>query len=114
MNFVKKNGFEAQLAGEMQEANQMLSRLKRLERIRHEILELKQSTVAEIRSYSKPPLVVHTVMTVTLLILGHKEKDTKVRTYTLVDVVILILISLKCISDRQFNAIQHVQIIIQD
>ncbi|XP_046327334.2 vicilin-like seed storage protein At2g18540 isoform X1 [Haliotis rufescens] len=77
MNFVKKNGFEAQLAGEMQEANQMLSRLKRLERIRHEILELKQSTVAEIRSYSKPPLVVHTVMTVTLLILGHKEKDTK-------------------------------------
>ncbi|XP_067679332.1 trichohyalin-like [Haliotis asinina] len=77
MSFVKKNGFEAQLAGDMQEANQLLSRLKRLERIRHEILELKQSTVAEIRSYSKPPLVVHTVMTVTLLILGHKEKDTK-------------------------------------
>lgn len=45
---------------------------------RSEILELKQSTVAEIRSYQNPPPVVHTVMTATFLILGHKEKETKV------------------------------------
>ncbi|XP_069127879.1 uncharacterized protein [Argopecten irradians] len=74
---VKKHGFEVQLAKELAEANQLLVRLRRLERIRHEILELKQSTVAEIRSYQTPPLLVHTIMTATFLILGHKEKETK-------------------------------------
>ena len=58
---------------------QVLLQLRRLERIRAEILELKQSTVAEIRSYQKPPQIVHTVMTATFLILGHKESETKVR-----------------------------------
>ena len=52
--------------------------LRRLERIRAEILELKQSTVAEIRSYQKPPAIVHTVMTGTFLLLGNSEKETKV------------------------------------
>ena len=52
--------------------------LRRLERIRAEILELKQSTVAEIRSYQKPPLVVHQVMTGTFVLLGHKAKEMKV------------------------------------
>lgn len=75
---VKKHGFEVELAKELLEANQLLSRLRRLERIRHEILELKQATVAEIRSYQNPPPVVHTVMTCTFLLLGHKEKETKV------------------------------------
>ncbi|CAC5398894.1 unnamed protein product [Mytilus coruscus] len=75
---VKKHGFEVELSKELLEANQLLTRLKRLERIRHEILQLKQSTVAEIRSYQSPPQVVHTVMTSTFLLLGHKEKETKI------------------------------------
>lgn len=67
-----------QLSHELIEANKVLLQLRRLERIRAEILELKQSTVAEIRSYQSPPVVVHTVMTATFLLLGHKEKETKV------------------------------------
>ena len=78
MNFVRRNGFEPQLAKEMIEANKILLQLRRLERIRAEILELKQSTVAEIRSYSKPPAIVHTVMMATFLLHGHPEKVTKV------------------------------------
>lgn len=78
INTVKKHGLEVQLAKELGEANHLLTRLRRLERIRHEILELKQSTVAEIRSYQSPPIIVHTVMTSTFLVLGHKEKETKV------------------------------------
>ncbi|GFO37104.1 trichohyalin-like [Plakobranchus ocellatus] len=77
MTFVRQNGFETSLAKEMRAASNLLSRLRRLERIRHEILELKQATVAEIRSYQSPPPIVHTVMTVTFLLLGHKEKETK-------------------------------------
>ena len=76
---VKRNGFEVQMAKELIEANQILVRLRKIQRIRSEILELKQSTVAEIRSYQNPPVVVHTVMTATFLILGHKESETKVR-----------------------------------
>ncbi|KAL3868520.1 hypothetical protein ACJMK2_041321 [Sinanodonta woodiana] len=77
INIVKKHGLEKQLARELIEAEKILSRLRKLERIRHEILELKQATVAEIRSYQNPPPVVHTVMTVTFLLLGHNEKETK-------------------------------------
>jgi len=80
INSVKKSGFETELQPEMIEANNLLLRLRRLERIRAEILELKQSTVAEIRSYSNPPPIVHSVMIATFLILGHLEKETKVST----------------------------------
>lgn len=78
INAIKKHGLEVPLAKELGEASKLLTRLKRLERIRHEILELKQATVAEIRSYQKPPAVVHKVMTATFLLLGHQEKETKV------------------------------------
>ncbi|XP_033109589.1 calponin homology domain-containing protein DDB_G0272472-like [Anneissia japonica] len=77
INFVKKNTFEADLPHEMIRANKMLINLKRLKRLRDEILNLKQSTVAEIRSYSKPPRVVHQVMIGTYLLLGNKEKTLK-------------------------------------
>lgn len=78
INVIKKNGMEVQMAKELREANTILARLRKIQRIRSEILELKQSTVAEIRSYQNPPPVVHTVMTATFLLLGHKEKETKV------------------------------------
>ncbi|XP_025111092.1 vicilin-like seed storage protein At2g18540 isoform X2 [Pomacea canaliculata] len=77
MAFVREHGYHADLEKEMASAGHLLGRLKRLERIRHEILELKQSTVAEIRSYTNPPPVVHSVMTAVFLLLGHKEKETK-------------------------------------
>ena len=87
MAFVKNNGFEAHLAPAMIAANKLLLQLRRLERIRAEILELKQSTVAEIRSYQKPPLPVHTVMTATLLLLGHKEKETHVSEHCILSMI---------------------------
>ena len=75
---VRRAGLEPQLHHELLAAHAVLSQLRRLERIRAEILELKQATVAEIRSYQKPPAVVHVVMTATFLLLGHHEKETKV------------------------------------
>ena len=43
-----------------------------------EIMALDQPTVAEIKSYSKPPVLVHQVMTGVFVMLGHKEKEMKV------------------------------------
>ena len=41
-------------------------------------MELKQSTIAELRSYQKPIPVIHNVMIATYLLLGTSEKETKV------------------------------------
>nr|CAB3262711.1 uncharacterized protein LOC100182150 [Phallusia mammillata] len=76
----RKMGFhrsEDELANEVAQADELLERLKRIERLRSEVLELKQSTIAEIRSYQKPMPVIHQVMTATYLLLGVPEKETK-------------------------------------
>ncbi|XP_033644900.1 reticulocyte-binding protein 2 homolog a-like [Asterias rubens] len=77
INFVKKNSMEAHMPQEMIRANKLLLNLKRLKRLKDEILNLKQSTVAEIRSYNKPPRAVHMVMIGTYLLLGNKENTLK-------------------------------------
>ena len=78
IDFVKKNSLEGHKPQEMVRANKMLLSLKRLKRLKDEILNLKQSTVAEIRSYNKPPRAVHMVMIGTYLLLGNKETTLKV------------------------------------
>ena len=72
IQFIKRNGFELQLQHELIEANKMLLQLKKRFKIYAEILALDQPTVAEIKSYSKPPEVVHKVMTGVFVTLGHK------------------------------------------
>ena len=42
-----------------------------------QIMNLKASTISELRSYSSPPAAVHRVMVATFLLLGVKERDTK-------------------------------------
>lgn len=53
------------------------SRLRRLKRLRHEVLAMDQKTISEMRSYPKPPQPVHSVMAATFLLLGNKESDLK-------------------------------------
>ncbi|XP_032220339.2 trichohyalin [Nematostella vectensis] len=74
MSFIRKSGWEADWGPELKEGEKMANRLRRLERIRAEILELKQSVISEIRSYSNPPPAVHKVMIAVYLLLGYKEK----------------------------------------
>ncbi|XP_060601784.1 uncharacterized protein LOC132755022 isoform X2 [Ruditapes philippinarum] len=74
---VKAAGVEDKLEREVTIARSLLQRLKKLQRLLHAILDLDQSTIAEIRGYSSPPKIVHTVMISTLLLLGHWEDETK-------------------------------------
>ena len=78
ITFIKRHGFEYQLHQQLIDANKLLLQLKKRYKIYAEILALDQPTVAEIKSYSKPPPVVHTVMTGVFVTLGHKEKEMKV------------------------------------
>ena len=74
---VKRGGFEQDLQREMAKGRALLEKLRRLEQMKKAVLSLSQSVVAEIKSYSKPPPVVHTVMTATFLLLGNSENETK-------------------------------------
>ena len=74
---VKNSGLEQYYSVELSEGERLANRLRRLERIRQEILELKQSTISEIRSYQNPPPAVHQVMIATYLLLGYTEKPLK-------------------------------------
>ena len=75
---IKKKKYEKDYAIELINADKLINKLKRLERLRKEILELNQSTIMEIRSYQKPPPAVHEVMIAVYLLLGYKEKELKV------------------------------------
>ena len=61
MNFIKKNGYEKDWIPELKEGEKLANRLRHLEKLRAEIMELKQSVISEIRSYQNPPPAVHKV-----------------------------------------------------
>ena len=52
--------------------------MKRIEKLRHAVLNLDQRTIAEIKSFAKPPAVIYDVMKATLLLLGSPKSDMKV------------------------------------
>ena len=58
----------------------LLFKLRRIEKLRHDILNLDSKTIAEIKSYSKPPDAVHFVMCATFLLLGESDKNLRVST----------------------------------
>ena len=59
-------------------ANNMAVGLQKLHKLRRMILDMDRWTIAEIRSYSRPPPVVHTVLQAALLLLGEDERTTSV------------------------------------
>ena len=61
MAHIRKNGWEKDWGIELKEGEKLANRLKRLEKLKAEIMELKQSVISEIRSYQNPPPAVHKV-----------------------------------------------------
>ncbi|XP_053379649.1 lim and transglutaminase domain protein ltd-1-like isoform X2 [Mercenaria mercenaria] len=77
VDLVESKGYAPKLGPELREAKDLIARLKRLQKLIHEVMTLNQRTIAEIKSYAHPPDEVHTVMRGTLLLLGNKEEETK-------------------------------------
>ncbi len=71
-------GLDEQLSVRLELVNSFLAQLQRLRKLRHPILELNQATIAEIKSYSKPPEVVHKVMKATFIVLGDNKDSLMV------------------------------------
>ena len=71
-------GLEEKLGLQMKMARRILEQLRRIERLRHDILALDQKTIAEIKSYSKPPEPVYRVMKATFVLLGEDVETLEV------------------------------------
>src|SRR6218665_1646703 len=63
----------------LQMAHRIRDQLRRLDRLRHAILDMDSRTIAEIKSYHKPPLAVFCVLAATYQLLGEEDKNIKVR-----------------------------------
>ncbi|XP_078597104.1 uncharacterized protein LOC144873535 [Branchiostoma floridae x Branchiostoma japonicum] len=77
MRLVREQGLADRLRVDMAEAERVAESLRLLESLRHEVLQLNQSTISEIRSYSNPPKPVHKVMLATYLLLGEDASNMK-------------------------------------
>ena len=75
---IRKNGWEKDWGIELKEGEKLANRLKRLEKLKAEIMELKQSVISEIRSYQNPPPAVHKVCKGTLRLLFYNASMEQV------------------------------------
>lgn len=71
-------GMEKRLGLQLEMAQRIIRQLQRIEQLRHDILNLDQTTIAELKSYSSPPKPVHVVMSATFVLLGEQETALKV------------------------------------
>lgn len=77
LDAVRKGGWQKDLESSVNNATALLEKLRRLELRKRAVLELSQRVIAELKSYSQPPALVHQVMIATFLLLGSPEKETK-------------------------------------
>ena len=66
------------LRPDVREAQDLLTRMERAERLCARILTINNRAILEMRSYSRPDPDIHTTIQATLLLLGHYEKRTRV------------------------------------
>ncbi|XP_078700756.1 calcium-activated chloride channel regulator 3A-1-like [Branchiostoma floridae x Branchiostoma belcheri] len=69
----EKRGVVQELGHQILDAD----KVRRLENLRHEVLQMNQSTISEIKTYNSPPKLVHQVMVATYLLLGVNESETQ-------------------------------------
>lgn len=75
VNTVKKEKLESLCAADLKLAENLREWLALLEKTREQIVNMKAALVAELKSYTSPPRVVHDVMASAFLILGQTEKQ---------------------------------------
>ena len=72
--------FAGQLSSQIEAAEKLRDHLKELNQYSHDVLEMEQATISELRSYQRPPSCVHDVMAATYMLLGEEEERLSVHT----------------------------------
>ena len=70
--------YQQELQSHIDRARALKDHQDELDNYRHDILEMDQACISEIRSYHHPPDGVHETMMSTYLILGYKEEQLEV------------------------------------
>ncbi|XP_071100654.1 uncharacterized protein [Haliotis cracherodii] len=70
---VQASPYAYQLHNQLEKAEKLRDHLKELNTYNHDILQMEQTTISELRSYQRPPTSVHDVMAATYMLLGHDE-----------------------------------------
>jgi len=78
---IKEKGLDKRMVEDVGHGNAMLERTNHINKLKKDVQSLSQNTLDEIKCYQRPPTSVHKVMMATLLILGHIEEETEVRSY---------------------------------
>ncbi|KAH3793407.1 hillarin-like [Dreissena polymorpha] len=73
-----KSRFNDKLARLIEDAEELRNHIINLIKIAHDILEMKQSTISELRSYKSPPNIIFDIMRSTFLMLGETSKQLEV------------------------------------
>ena len=76
----ESGGMERRLGVQLAMARRILEQLRRIEKLRNAVMNLDQRTIAEIKSYSSPPVAVNHVMSAMFLLLGESENRMQVFT----------------------------------
>lgn len=74
INDANKSSHQTTLESWIKKAEVEMESLTRFNRFGHAILEMKQATISEIRSYKRPPIAVERVMMATFKLLGEREE----------------------------------------
>ena len=77
MNAIHSHNYKDALQTELIEAKFRIKKLRRLMSLRHQIMELNQNALAEVKSYNDPSSVVKDVFYATFRLLGENKKSLK-------------------------------------
>ena len=75
---VQSSQYRSELMHYLENAKKLKEHLGELNRFSHDILQMEQETISEIRSYHHPPKGVKEVMLSTYLVLGYEESKLRV------------------------------------
>ena len=71
---------DTELSNIINKANDLLLLFEQVERMKSVVMQLKQPTISEVRSYSHPPPAIRNVMEATFILLGEDKTAMKVIT----------------------------------
>ena len=75
---VKEKNYESHMINDVKTATFLIERLHHIHGLWHDVLQMDQTTIAELKGYVAPPEAVHRIMMAAFLLLGNFTNETKV------------------------------------
>ncbi|XP_041377436.1 uncharacterized protein LOC121389855 [Gigantopelta aegis] len=77
VNLIKEKSYESYMGDDIKTAKRLIERLSHIHRLWHDVMQLDQTTIAELKGYAAPPEAVHSVLMAAFLLLGNFTDETK-------------------------------------